>query len=99
MLFKKIKDLKIRKKFLQIEKKKLINKYIKTNFLNNNLYNFKKSFLKNFVTFRISKVKIKNRCLFTNRNHSVYKKFSLSRIVLRDLMQFGIIPGYTKSVW
>jgi ribosomal protein S14 len=39
------------------------------------------------------------RCILTNRKGSIDRKFLLSRIVLRDLMQFGIIPGFKKAVW
>ena len=99
MLFKKTKDILLRKYFLKIEKKKLINKYIYINLLKKSPFKQTKNFIKKFVSLKGSKVKITNRCLLTNRKHSVYKKFSLSRLVLRDLMQFGIIPGYAKSVW
>ena len=61
-------------------------------FINQNY--IKKAFLHNKT--RIRSV---SRCLLTNRSRGVSKKFNLSRFILRDLMQFGLIPGYSKSVW
>jgi small subunit ribosomal protein S14 len=46
-----------------------------------------------------SPVRIKNRCDLTGRPHSVYRKFRLGRVVLRDLASQGQIPGMVKSSW
>jgi small subunit ribosomal protein S14 len=46
-----------------------------------------------------SKIRIKNRCDLTGRPHSVYRKFRLGRVVLRDLASQGQIPGMVKSSW
>ncbi|MQX37236.1 30S ribosomal protein S14 [Roseospira navarrensis] len=46
-----------------------------------------------------SKVRIMNRCDLTGRPHSVYRKFRLGRVVLRDLASQGQIPGMVKSSW
>ncbi|WP_299437989.1 30S ribosomal protein S14 [uncultured Rhodospira sp.] len=46
-----------------------------------------------------SKVRIKNRCELTGRPHSVYRKFRLGRVMLRDLASQGQIPGMVKSSW
>ncbi|SDD63825.1 30S ribosomal protein S14 [Rhodospira trueperi] len=46
-----------------------------------------------------SKVRIMNRCELTGRPHSVYRKFRLGRVVLRDLASQGQIPGMVKSSW
>ena len=46
-----------------------------------------------------SKVRIKHRCDLTGRSRSVYRKFRLSRIALRDMANFGLIPGMTKASW
>ena len=43
--------------------------------------------------------RIIRRCILTNRTRGTFQKFNISRIVLRDLMSFGIIPGYKKAVW
>lgn len=46
-----------------------------------------------------SKTRFTNRCVFNNRNRGVLRLFGISRILLRDLMQFGLIPGFSKAVW
>jgi small subunit ribosomal protein S14 len=46
-----------------------------------------------------SKVRYRNRCSLTGRPRGVYRKFSLSRISLRDLAAWGHIPGLIKSSW
>ena len=39
------------------------------------------------------------RCMLTGRSKAVYRKFGLSRVVLRDLALRGDLPGVTKSSW
>ena len=46
-----------------------------------------------------SKVRIKHRCDLTGRARSVYRKFRLSRIALRQLASTGQIPGMVKASW
>lgn len=46
-----------------------------------------------------SKIRMRNRCSLTGRPRSYYRKFSLSRIALRDLASRGELPGVTKSSW
>ncbi len=41
----------------------------------------------------------RNRCSLTGRPRGVHRKFSLSRISLRDLASWGHIPGLVKSSW
>ena len=43
--------------------------------------------------------RIRNRCELTGRSRAVYRKFRLSRIMLRELGNKGLIPGLTKSSW
>ncbi len=40
-----------------------------------------------------------NRCQITGRSRSVYRKFGVSRIVLRELALKGMIPGMRKASW
>ena len=40
-----------------------------------------------------------NRCIRSGRSNSVYRKFKVSRIELRELSRNGSIPGYTKKSW
>ncbi|HVZ68126.1 MAG TPA: 30S ribosomal protein S14 [Rhizomicrobium sp.] len=46
-----------------------------------------------------SKVRIHHRCELTGRSKGFYRKTKLSRIALRDLANFGQIPGMTKASW
>jgi small subunit ribosomal protein S14 len=43
--------------------------------------------------------RVRNRCELTGRARAYYRKFRLSRIMLRDLANKGLIPGVTKSSW
>jgi ribosomal protein S14 len=103
MLSKKIKDIKIRKLFLKKESIKKINKFLFVHLSSKNQKEnvncFDKNLLKLNSSLRVSKTLIKNRCILTNRNKGVNKHFSISRIVMRDLSQFGLLPGFNKAVW
>jgi len=46
-----------------------------------------------------SKVRIKHRCDLSGRSKGYYRKLKLSRIALRELANFGQIPGMTKASW
>jgi small subunit ribosomal protein S14 len=50
---------------------------------------------------RPQKFKVRNytRCNRCGRPRSVFKKFGLCRICLRELAHQGVIPGMTKSSW
>jgi len=98
MLFSKIKDLKTRKKFFKAEKKKNVYKFLFINFFLQKKKSIK--ILKHINKKRLfSKVKIKNRCIYTNRSRGVSKYYTLSRISQKNFMEFGIIPGFIKAVW
>ena len=43
--------------------------------------------------------RVRNRCELTGRSRAYYRKFRLSRIMLRDLANKGLIPGVSKSSW
>ena len=43
--------------------------------------------------------RVRNRCEVTGRSRGYYRKFRLSRIMLRELANKGLIPGVTKSSW
>lgn len=40
-----------------------------------------------------------HRCEITGRGRSVYRKFRISRILLRELALQGMIPGMRKASW
>jgi len=44
-------------------------------------------------------VRAYSRCNRCGRPRSVFKKFGLCRICLRELAHQGVIPGMTKSSW
>ena len=44
-------------------------------------------------------IRVRNRCKITGRTRGVYRKFSLSRIKLRELTMNGSLPGVVKSSW
>lgn len=44
-------------------------------------------------------VRQRNRCQMTGRPRGVYRKFGLSRSILRILAMKGEIPGLVKSSW
>ena len=46
-----------------------------------------------------SPVRQRNRCRLTGRPHGVYKKFGLSRNMLRELVMQGDVPGLRKASW
>jgi ribosomal protein S14 len=105
MLSLKKKDVKARSIFSKYELRSRVVKLLLTNlasrhnylqgskFLPLNLYKLQTKFR------RCSKVKIRTRCVLTNRGRGIYRPYGLSRIVLREFMQFGIIPGYKKAVF
>jgi len=51
------------------------------------------------IGLNYSFVKIKNRCLFTQRSQSVYRLFHLNRITFRELVGQNLINGVKKSSW
>jgi small subunit ribosomal protein S14 len=46
-----------------------------------------------------SATRIKRICRITGRSRAVYRKFGISRIMLRKLAHEGKIPGMKKSSW
>jgi ribosomal protein S14 len=107
MLFKKIKDLKNRKIYNNLEKYNSIKKFVLINFLSksivqkNAIENRKRTIFlisKLKLKFR-SKVKIVRRCILTNRGRRVLRKYNFSHTIFRNLNQLGLIPGCKKAVW
>ncbi len=46
-----------------------------------------------------SPTRFRNLCALTGRSRSVYRKFKISRIKLRELALEGKIPGMRKASW
>ena len=98
----KVKNLSQRIRFKENELDLKLEKFIFTNLLNETDFKLKSS-IRYILSVRnlknISKVNLKNKCVLTGRNRSVEKSLNLSRIKLRHMISFGIIPGYSKAVW
>jgi len=99
MLFFKVKDRKAREK---ANKQELLNsalKFVCTNFINKRARRWVLPPLYLFNQKEFSKTKIVRRCIMHNRSRGSIRPFHISRIKFRELLQFGIVPGYRKSVW
>jgi small subunit ribosomal protein S14 len=46
-----------------------------------------------------SPVRLHNRCGLTGRPHGYFRKFGLSRNMLRDAVMRGDVPGVVKASW
>ncbi|MEM6474133.1 MAG: 30S ribosomal protein S14 [Planctomycetota bacterium] len=46
-----------------------------------------------------SRTRLRRLCKMTGRSRGVYRKFGISRIMLRELADKGVIPGLRKSSW
>jgi len=46
-----------------------------------------------------SPTRVRNLCALTGRSRGVYRKFKISRIMLRELALQGKIPGMRKASW
>ena len=101
MVSSKVKDLRERKRFCLLEKSKIVDKFLFFNCLNKSSFDHRISALifSSLSSKNFSKVKIVRRCVLTNRNRGVLRPFGISRIYLREMIQFGTIPGFSKAVW
>jgi ribosomal protein S14 len=101
MLALKVKDLKSRVSFKQSEKYNLINKFVFVNSFNSDTDRFYNAAYSqsSSKSKRGSKTQIVRRCVFNNRGRGVLRPFGISRIYLRELLQFGQVSGYFKAVW
>lgn len=98
MLFRKVKDAKLRKQFRQKEVLTTSLKFIYTNYFNKNKNSSKIEQFINLKQKNYSKTRVVRRCILTNRARGSIRPFNVSRIKLRELLLFGIVPGYKKSV-
>jgi ribosomal protein S14 len=106
MKFKLIKDQKLRKKFHQQEKERLLNKFMYANFLNSDYIdnNFIKREVGLFLSTRleksISKTQLVRRCVLTGRSRVNYsKKLKISRVKMREVIKSGVLPAFSKALW
>lgn len=98
MRAKYYKDQKFRYLFLKNELKYLYLQYLdyfNFNFFKNIKFNkFQKKFMIKTGKYRS---RINSRCLITNRSKAVFRKFHLSRIILRQYILNGYFAGIKKS--
>ena len=99
MLSSQIKDLRGRNTFNELEKSRIINKFILFNLLNKRSCRISCLFFAKNLSDKNSKVRLVRRCVLSNRGRGVLRPFGISRIYLREMMRFGLIPGYAKAVW
>ncbi len=111
MYYSKKKNVKNRLLFSKKEKVGIVFRYIFFNLINrfklkkeSNLFSkilavWQSLRDKNFLKFN-SKTRLRRRCNISNRNRGSYRSFGgLSRIVVKDFIHSGVIPGYKKAVW
>lgn len=67
---------------------------------------FKSKDLKSNFVYELTKypkdcsyIRIQNRCVITGRSKGVFKKFKISRIILREWALKGQLVGIKKSSW
>ena len=100
MFIKKQKDFFFRKKNLELEKLKIILLFLKKKNSIKLQYKIKFLIIKRLQKIiNTSKTKVVRRCVLTNRGRACTRPFNISRMVLRELLQFSILPGYQKAVW
>lgn len=93
------KDIKIREAFLKTERRRLALKFVCNNMLISSNYRvFARKKLEGLAKGS-SYAKARNRCVSSNRPKGVLRRFKLSRIKLREIFSFGLVPGVKKAVW
>jgi ribosomal protein S14 len=98
MKYLQIKDKKLRLSFLKMEIKFKLKKFISINLLTSNFITNNKFFYLFLKKKKSVLSKIVRRCVLTNRSKSI-RSFRVSRIQSKELISFGVIPGYKKAVW
>jgi len=53
----------------------------------------------NRISKNMSKIRIKNRCIFTNSAKSIYRDFRLNRSALKEFIGSDLLVGVRKSSW
>ena len=92
-------DVKRRQLFAKKEKQRMALKYL---VLNNNVskkHHWNCFFRMAGLSRNSTLSRIRNLCVRTGRARAVFKKFKISRIELRRLASFGLIPGMSKASW
>lgn len=98
MRYLQIKDKKLRLTFKKVEIKQKLKKFIFIHLLNTSCITNKIFFYLLLKKKSSTLNKVVRRCILTNRSKSI-RAFKVSRIQSKELISFGIIPGYKKAVW
>lgn len=93
------KDKKRRYLYAHYEKKYLILKYLSQNLNLPIKIRHKAQEKLSQLPLHGARTRIRNRCVLTGRGRSVYKKFRLSRLMLRQLALQGELVGVKKISW
>ena len=93
------KDKNRRSFYFFLEKKKIILNYIIINLKLSKVISEKAYIQLRNISSVSTITKIKNRCVFSNRSRSVYRKFKLSRIFLKKYALQGLLMGMQKASW
>lgn len=78
--------------------KEIEKRLLKVVYLNLKKVIFKLNFLKENFNLKITN-RFSNLCIATGRSRSVFTKFKVSRIILRDLSAKGYFFGLKKASW
>lgn len=100
----KYKDIKNRYRFYKREVEKNAIKFLFIKMSNDKAISKEdqkklRFFFQNKLANKYSKTKIQRRCLITNRGKVSSRNIRVSRIKLREMLKYNIIPGYQKAVW
>ena len=94
-----IRDIKKRQYYRKTE---LLQKVLKCLFLYSK-DNYFKLIIKQKIFSKIIKncykTRIKNYCIISGRARGIYKKFKISRIILKSLGSEGLFFGFKKGSW
>lgn len=96
MIYRDIKRLKTVEKF---KEKRLNLKKIIKNINSSDEEKFDALLKLQALPRNASPIRLRNRCHLTGRPHGFYRKFGLSRNMLREKMMNAEVPGLSKSSW
>lgn len=94
-----LQDINKRQKYKKTELDQRLNKILLFSFTTNVLQLIITK--NNFEQFKSEslQVKIKRFCIVSGRSKGVFKKFKVSRIILRELSNKGLFFGLKKASW
>ena len=89
-------DSKLRSAFTKKEVARIVLKYLYSKYSKS--LNFQKYYVRKYSS-SVAKTKLVRRCILNNRARGVIRTFGVSRIVLKEYLLAGYMPGYKKAVW